>query len=105
MNSIHGYISEVIRELTELYRLTYDKDWESVYIFNDVYDLVMALWNKGAIDDSGLAMDILKFYFDYNKFRSIDPAQYDNYGYIDIIAAAKNADLINQLEHLVRCVV
>ncbi len=56
MNSIHTHISELINELTELYRKNSGTNWSSVYILNDVYDLVITLWNTNVIDDSSLAM-------------------------------------------------
>ncbi|WP_413406685.1 hypothetical protein [Paenibacillus amylolyticus] len=98
MNSIHSCISEVIRELTYLYKRTYNNEWKSDYILNDVYDLVISLWNAEIIEDSSVAMRLLKFYYDNKKYCFLEPADYTNYQSIESTASSQKDELIQELQ-------
>lgn len=101
MNEISKNINDLVKELTALWS-KHNSGNRPVHILNEVYDLIISLWDKGVIKDSRLAMDILHYYHRYRKYKSATGIeQLPNYNKIRSDSAAELERILNDIKQYV----
>lgn len=102
VNSIDGYIDEVVAKLIQLWRKKLSIDERSKCILTDIYDFVYELWERKVITDSSLSLDILLFYYKFKRSRFEEASLIPDYPELDKEAASQKQILISQIDKLMQ---